>query len=68
MPAFWTPLNQDRIKKEKSWGGSHKLGQSHDEMEQQSKMVGVSKDWKSFVKTAEGFCAKEPWEEMRTTR
>ena len=28
----------------------------------------VSKDWKSFVKTAKGFCAKELWEEMRTTR
>ena len=34
------PKNQDRMKKEKSWGGSHELGQSDDEMERQSKMVG----------------------------
>ena len=41
VSEIWTLKKSRQAEKEKSWCGAHELGQSDDEMERLSKMVGI---------------------------
>ena len=56
---------QDEEKKGRS--GAPTLGQSDDEMERLSKMVGSLQRLDKLCEKRLRICAKEPWEGMRTT-